>query len=104
MKVVALTDHQLKDNLAKLNFDDEVVWHIEDEKLSKHFEFKNFQSAFGFMTMCALYCDKVDNHPEWKNCYNRVYVQLITHSVKGISTKDFDLANHMDKVFKHFKI
>ena len=104
MKLAALSNQQLTQKLAELNFDDEVNWCIEDKKLTKSFEFKNFQTAFGFMTMCALYCDKVDHHPEWKNCYNRVYVQLTTHSVKGISTKDFELADHMDKVFLHFTL
>ena len=112
MKLAALSNTELAQSLAELNFNElkmdklnlaeEASWFIEDDKLTKNFEFKSFQAAFGFMTMCALYCDKVDHHPEWKNCYNRVYVQLTTHSVKGISVKDFELADHMDKVFMNF--
>ena len=48
------------------------------------------------MTMCALYAEKVNHHPEWFNLYNSVKVQLTTHDVLGISYKDFELANKMD--------
>ena len=79
-----------------LNASTEQEWTIENGKLAKSFKFKNFQQAFGFMTMCALYAEKKDHHPEWSNVYNKVDVQLVTHDVAGLSAKDFDLAKKMD--------
>lgn len=91
-----LTDSEIQQQLVQLNQGKNSVWVLVDDKLTKQFTFANFQKAFGFMTMCALYCEKVNHHPEWSNVYNRVTVQLSTHEVKGISAKDFDLANQMD--------
>lgn len=102
MKLIRLSDHVILENLAELNFDDEVLWQLEEGKLTKTFKFKDFQSAFGFMSMCAFYCEKINHHPEWKNVYNRILVQLTTHDVQGISYKDFDLAAKMDEISDKF--
>lgn len=92
-----LEPHEIDQALNQLNIHVSSDWTIEDQKLSKTFLFKNFQQAFGFMTMCALYVEKHDHHPEWFNVYNKVNVQLTTHDVSGISQKDIDLATQMDK-------
>lgn len=98
MKRIKLADNVIIENLAELNFDDGILWELKEGKLTKTFTFKDFQSAFGFMSMCAIYCEKIDHHPEWKNIYNRVIVQLISHDVDGISFKDFDLGAKMDEI------
>ncbi|WP_111637358.1 4a-hydroxytetrahydrobiopterin dehydratase [Marinomonas shanghaiensis] len=91
-----LEPHEIAQALNQLNTETSNVWVIEDEKLSKTFTFKDFQHAFGFMTLCALYAEKQDHHPEWFNVYNKVKVQLTTHDVSGISKKDIDLAEKME--------
>lgn len=91
-----LEQHEIEQALNQLNTEASQDWMIEDEKLTKTFKFKDFQQAFGFMTMCALYAEKKDHHPEWFNVYNKVSIQLITHDVSGISQKDFDLAKKME--------
>ena len=40
----------------------------------------------------ALYSEKVQHHPEWRNVYNRVDVFLTTHDAGGLTDKDFDWA------------
>lgn len=102
MAYQAYTAEQIDSALAQLNAKSAHVWVIEHEKLTKTFTFKNFQQAFGFMTMSALYAEKQDHHPEWSNVYNKVEVQLTTHFVSGLSEKDFDLAQHMDTVAERF--
>ncbi|GAA5315142.1 MAG: 4a-hydroxytetrahydrobiopterin dehydratase [Candidatus Pelagadaptatus aseana] len=72
-------------------------WDLQDGKLTTDYKFADFNQAFGFMTRCALYIEKVDHHPEWFNVYSKVRVQLTTHEVSGISYKDADLANVMDR-------
>mgnify|MGYP005993742401 CR=1 FL=1 len=91
-----LEPHEIKQALNELNIDTSQEWAIEDEKLTKVFKFKSFQHAFGFMTMCAMYAEKKDHHPEWCNVYNKVSIQLTSHDVSGISAKDFDLAKKME--------
>ena len=91
-----LEQHEIEQALNQLNTEASQDWAIEDEKLSKTFKFKDFQHAFGFMTMCAIYAEKQDHHPEWFNVYNKVSIQLTSHDVSGISNKDFDLAKKME--------
>ena len=50
------------------------------------------------MVEVSLYCEKADHHPEWKNIYNRVMVDLTTHDAGGVTDKDFALALHMNTV------
>ncbi|MEM5535482.1 4a-hydroxytetrahydrobiopterin dehydratase [Neptuniibacter pectenicola] len=71
-------------------------WYVEQGKITKQFLFKDFNTAFGFMTLCALYAEKINHHPEWFNVYNKVNVQLMTHDLSGISDKDADLAKQMN--------
>lgn len=98
MATVKLSEIGVQNALAKLNNETIVPWVIEDEKLTKLFQFKDFQQAFGFMSMCALYAEKKNHHPEWFNVYSKVKVQLTTHDAKGISEKDFDLAQEMERL------
>ncbi|MBT6882899.1 MAG: 4a-hydroxytetrahydrobiopterin dehydratase [Rhodospirillaceae bacterium] len=67
------------------------------DAISKTFQFKNFNAAFGFMSRCALMAEKMDHHPEWFNVYNRVDVTLATHDADGITEKDIKLAAFMDQ-------
>ena len=65
--------------------------------ITKTFKFDNFQEAFGWMTMIAIYAEKKDHHPEWSNVYNRVEICLTTHDAGGITDKDIDLINFIEK-------
>ncbi len=60
--------------------------------------FKDFNQAFGFMTRVALHADKVDHHPNWANVYNKVEIELWTHDVDGLSSRDFEMAEFIDNV------
>lgn len=101
MTVQKFNDNDVQQALHSLNEKADPKWTIEDGKLSKAFKFKDFQQAFGFMTMCAIYAEKKDHHPEWFNVYNKVNVQLTTHEVSGLSEKDFDLASKMESNASH---
>jgi 4a-hydroxytetrahydrobiopterin dehydratase len=67
------------------------------EAIAKRYQFADFNAAFGFMTRVALYCEKLDHHPEWSNVYNRIDVLLRTHDVDGVTDIDITLANFMDR-------
>ena len=79
--------------LAKLSGWSEVVGR---DAISKKFQFKDFNQAFGFMTMAALMAEKLDHHPEWFNVYNRVDIVLSTHDAGGLSERDIALAKLID--------
>lgn len=49
-------------------------WTITSDRdtIAKKYTFKDFNEAFAFMTRVALCAEKMNHHPEWFNCYNRV--------------------------------
>ena len=67
-------------------------WKLQENKIMRHFEFKDFIEAFGFMTKVALLAQQANHHPEWSNVYNKVKIVLTTHDEDGITDKDIQLA------------
>jgi 4a-hydroxytetrahydrobiopterin dehydratase len=68
------------------------------DAITKRFQFKDFNEAFGFMARSALVAEKLDHHPEWFNVYNKVDVTLSTHDAGGLTDLDIKLAGAMDKL------
>ena len=77
-------------------------WALIENKLYQKMVFKNFISAFSFMTHIALHAERLNHHPEWKNVYTQIEIWLTTHDAKGISKKDFELASIIDQ-FAHLE-
>ena len=93
-----LSNKQLNEYLEDLN-----GWSVVNEKLSKTFKFSNFIQAFGFMTQVAITSEAMDHHPEWSNVYNRVEINLVTHSEGGITKLDIELAMMVDSISSSIK-
>ncbi len=74
-------------------------WVEETDRLVKVFEFKSFPAAIAFMVRASFKCEKMDHHPEWKNVYNKIFVELITHDRGGITHLDHTLAAFLDKLY-----
>ena len=70
------------------------------EAIGKTFVFKDFNEAFGFMTRAALVAEKMDHHPEWRNVYKTVEVELSTHDAGGVTALDIELAKSMNAIAK----
>ncbi len=68
------------------------------DALTRTFEFKNFQEAFGWMTRAALIAEKMNHHPDWRNVWNRVEVALTTHDSGGLTRQDVELARRLDGI------
>ncbi len=90
-----LSDAAIEEALAQESLSG---WSVVEAKLHREFEFRDFVSAFGFMTQSALVAEKMDHHPEWFNVYNRVKVDLTTHDAGGITTLDLELARTMNEI------
>ncbi|OWT77035.1 MULTISPECIES: 4a-hydroxytetrahydrobiopterin dehydratase [unclassified Achromobacter] len=71
--------------------------------IHRDYVFKDFRTAFGFMTQCALMAEKMDHHPDWSNSYNKVHVSLTTHDAGGVSQLDVDFARFADQVYDTLK-
>ena len=73
-------------------------WSLEDGKLQRRFEFADFVEAFGFMSAAALCAERADHHPDWRNVYRKVWVELITHERGGVTALDLSLAAEMSRL------
>lgn len=87
---------QITESLQDLN-----DWtHQKDcNSLYKKFKFKDFKCAFSFMEQVAEFAEKINHHPDWKNCYNNVEVTLSTHDINGISELDIKMATEMNRLY-----
>lgn len=68
------------------------------DAIRKVWKFGSFQEAWAFMSRAALVAEKLNHHPDWTNRYNVVDVTLTTHSAKGLTQLDIDLARAMDRM------
>ncbi len=91
-KAEALRADEIDDALARLT-----GWRVADGKLHKEFKFADFTAAFGFMAKVAIEANTMDHHPEWSNVWNKVIIDLVTHSAGDrISNLDVKLAAKID--------
>jgi 4a-hydroxytetrahydrobiopterin dehydratase len=71
-------------------------WALREGKLHREIVFRDFSEAFGFMARVALAAEKANHHPDWSNSWNTVVIDLVSHDVKGLSRRDFELAQAID--------
>ncbi len=74
------------------------TWNYLDGKLVKLFTFKDFREAFAFMLQVAFVAEKLNHHPNWNNVYNKVEIQLFTHSEGVVTELDVQFAQQVDQV------
>lgn len=72
------------------------------DAITRSYQFKDFKSAFAFMTQCATHAEEMNHHPEWLNVWNRVEVTLSTHDSGGLTQRDIELAHAMDRCASHY--
>jgi 4a-hydroxytetrahydrobiopterin dehydratase len=70
-------------------------WTLREGKLHREFRFGSFVEAFGFMTRAALVAERMNHHPDWRNVYDRVTIDVHTHDRGGLTEFDFELARRL---------
>ncbi len=88
---VRLTDAELRAAVETLP-----GWTLRDGKLHRTFRFADFSAAFGFMTRAALAAEAMNHHPDWRNVWSVVEVDLTTHDAGGVTALDVGLARTLD--------
>ena len=73
-------------------------WKIKKGKLYKEFRFKNFKEALKFVNKVGDLAEKHKHHPKIIIDYNIVLVSSTTHEERGLTSKDFELAEDIDKI------
>ncbi|MEX0933692.1 MAG: 4a-hydroxytetrahydrobiopterin dehydratase [Candidatus Paceibacterota bacterium] len=78
-------------------------WRAKDGTLKAEYVFKDFKTAFAFLTCVASFAEKINHHPAWSNLYNTVSFTLSTHDAGNEITKaDVKLARYISKTAVQF--
>jgi 4a-hydroxytetrahydrobiopterin dehydratase len=90
----ALTPEQLKEALNDLK-----GWGLDEGKLLKAFELKDFKAALFFINQVGAVAEGLNHHPEIHNTCNRVTLRLCTHDAGGrLTEKDLTLARAIESI------
>lgn len=71
-------------------------WSVRGGKLCRAIDFADFRAAFAFMTAVALDAERLGHHPDWRNVYRTVEIELWTHDAGGLTERDIALATCVD--------
>jgi len=89
-----LSIKQINDNLEKFP-----NWSLDDNGAAvvRTFVFENFISALEFVNKVAKIAEFEGHHPDIRIYgYKNVEIKLSTHSVGGLTDKDFDVVSGID--------
>jgi len=65
-------------------------------KLARAFSFRDFGEAMDFVDRVAKLAGAEGHHPDIRISLNKVWLELHTHEVRGLSENDFILAAKID--------
>lgn len=71
---------------------------IDDTKIRHEFKFKDFKQAMAFVNKAADVAEEEGHHPDIHIHYNRVIIELWTHSIGGLSENDFIMAAKIERL------
>ncbi len=70
------------------------------KKISKDYEFMDFVKAMAFVDEVADVAEGEGHHPDIFISYNKVHLDLSTHSIGGLSENDFIVAAKIDGLWR----
>ena len=86
-----LDDAAIEQSLAALN-----GWNRQGSEICKTLKFADFYETMAFVNAVAFIANKLDHHPDMEVGYNTLTIRYSTHSVGGLSEKDFESARKID--------
>jgi 4a-hydroxytetrahydrobiopterin dehydratase len=87
-----LSEERINEMLSRLN-----DWRREGDWLARDFKFENFKRALEFVNRVADEAEAMDHHPDILiHGWNKVRLSVMTHSVGGLTEKDFKLAERIN--------
>ena len=75
-----------------------INWDTSDNKLVKEYSFSNFIEALNFINSVGKIAEEINHHPTIINTYNKVRLELWTHSENAITPLDYQLAEKIDSI------
>ena len=90
--VPALSHDDAKKLLKSVSSD----WKINDNKITRIFEFKGFYKTMAFVNAVAWVANSEGHHPDLEVSFNKCTVNFTTHAVNGLTENDFICAAKVD--------
>ena len=97
MTATLLTEPQIEESLKSVP-----EWTRQGSAIERRLVFADFRQAVAFLVLIAFDAEEADHHPDVTISYKRVMLSLSTHSEGGLTEKDFDLAQKIDRDFAAF--
>jgi 4a-hydroxytetrahydrobiopterin dehydratase len=70
-------------------------WERHGDMLVRSWQFPSFRRALEFVNQVAALAEKIDHHPDIVLSYRQVRLELSTHSVGGLTDRDFTIASEI---------
>lgn len=88
-----LSEQQINDALKDLS-----DWTYTDQAIEKEYTFDDFVDAIDFVNDVAELAEEANHHPDIGISYNKVTLNIWTHSEGGVTQKDISLATEAEEV------
>jgi 4a-hydroxytetrahydrobiopterin dehydratase len=91
--VTLLRDSQIDEKLATSE------WHRQGEAIVRAWKFEDFAQALAFVNRVGEAAEAANHHPDiLLHGWNKVRLELSTHSEDGLTEADFEMAAHIDRL------
>lgn len=76
------------------------AWGVDNDasSISRTFQFRDFTQSMSFANAVAKVAEQFNHHPDILVSYDTVTLVLTTHSLGGLTEKDFLLAQKIDQL------
>ncbi len=73
-------------------------WHLEDGWIRRKYKTAGWKGTLMVINTVGHLAEAAFHHPDLSASYAFVIVKLMTHSAKGVTNKDFELARKIEEV------
>ncbi|MFB6244815.1 MAG: 4a-hydroxytetrahydrobiopterin dehydratase [Candidatus Nanohaloarchaea archaeon] len=87
-----LSDEEVNERLEELN-----IWGLVGDKLATEIEFNSYKEGCFFANTIFSLSEELSHHPKVTVEHGSVIVDITTHEAEGLTEKDFELAEKIEK-------
>jgi 4a-hydroxytetrahydrobiopterin dehydratase len=96
-----VTEHTYSDEEVEARLRQELPhWYLEDGWIRRKYKTSGWKSTLMVINTVGHLAEAAWHHPDITASYAFVIVKLTTHSARGITDKDFALANKIEEVIQ----
>lgn len=91
--VALLSDNQIEERLAASE------WHRQGDAIVREWKLEDFARALAFVNRVGEAAEAANHHPDiLLHGWNKVRLELSTHSQGGLTESDFEIAARIDRL------